>query len=471
MIRWTRFGATPSFRLRLVLLSTGAVSVAIVAAALIVYAIVHRELDRRVNDSLHQEVRRAAGVRFWVGGSSPAFGRVPRPAFGGAGAYLQLVSASGQTFRSEFDSPQLPVNSRVRQAASAVGGEFFFDTWVRGVHLRILSAPVGDGWALEAAQPLTDRDKELSSMRFWLIAVSMSGVAVASLLGLGVARAALAPVRRLTAATDYVSKTQDLGSRIDVRGTDELSHLASSFNIMLEALERSASSQRRLVADASHELKTPLTSLRTNIEVLLLGGDALDPAERTQLLNDVVQQIEEMSALISELVDLARGDAELEEMRELRFDQLVENAVERAQRRRPSNGINSRLEETSVFGADGSLQRAVLNLLDNAAKWSPPGAAIDVQLKDGELTVRDHGPGIAPDDLPHIFERFYRSVDSRSLPGSGLGLAIVKQVVDQHNGTISAENGEDGGTVMRLRLPTITIERADVGGHIQRLKL
>jgi two-component system, OmpR family, sensor histidine kinase MprB len=457
--------------LRLVLLSTGAVSVAIVAAALIVYAIVHSELDGRVNDSLRHEFRRAAGVRFWVGGSSPAFGRVPRPTFGGAGAYLQLVSASGHTFRSEFDSPQLPVNSRVRQAAAASAGDFFFDTWVSGVHLRILSAPVGDGWALEAAQPLTDRDKELSSIRFWLIAVSMSGVAVASVLGLGVARAALAPVRRLTAATDHVSKTQDLGSRIDVRGTDELSHLASSFNVMLEALERSASSQRRLVADASHELKTPLTSLRTNIEVLLLGDDALDPPERTQLLNDVVQQVEEMSALISELVDLARGDAEPEKMRELRFDQLVENAVERAQRRRPSNGIKSRLEETSVFGADGSLQRAVLNLLDNAAKWSPPSAAIDVRLRDGELTVRDHGPGIAPDDLPHIFERFYRSVDSRSLPGSGLGLAIVKQVADQHNGTVSAENGEDGGTIMRLRLPTITIERADVGGHIQRLKL
>ena len=446
---------THGFRLRLVLLSTGAVTIGLVGASLIVYVVVRNELESRINNTLRQEIRRAVDVRFWVGGPSPAgFGRVPQPAFGGAGGFLQLVDANGHTYRSDFNSPSLPVTNRVQEAAKTGGGNpFFFDTHVDGTHLRILAAPIGDGLALEATQPLTDLDNELASIRLWLIVIVAGGIAAALGLGLLVARTALAPVRRLTTTTEHVSRTQDLASRIEVRGTDELAKLASSFNVMLEALDRAARSQRRLVADASHELRTPLTSLRTNVEVLLLEGQPLAPEDRRQLLNDVVLQVDEMNTLIGQLVDLARPDAESEPMQHLRLDELTAQAVKRAQRQRPSVPISVDLKETVVYGSPASLERAVMNLLDNAGKWTRPGTGIDVQLANGELTVRDRGPGINSEDLPFIFESFYRSVEARSLPGSGLGLSIVKQVVDQHGGTITAERPFGGGTRMHVRLP------------------
>jgi two-component system sensor histidine kinase MprB len=446
-----------SFRARLVVLATGAVSIVLIAAALIVYAVVRNELEGRIDEALRQEIDRAVGVQFWLGGSSPGeFGRVPPPAFGGPGGYLQLVTATGSTYRSDFDSPSLPVTQAVERAAIAGGNPFFFDTSVDNVHLRVLTEPLPDGYALEATQPLTDLDNELASIRRWLVVLVGGGIAAALGLGFAVARAALAPVRRLTTTTEHVSRTQDLASRIEVHSTDELGKLASSFNVMLEALDRAAQSQRRLVADASHELRTPLTSLRTNIEVLALEGRPLDVDDRRRLLTDVVHQVDEMNTLIGQLVDLARPDAEAEPMQPLRLDHLTAHVIERARRQRPSVPINADLEETLVHGAADALERAVTNLIDNAAKWTRPGTAIVVRLAKGELSIRDRGPGIAPDDLPHIFESFYRSVEARSLPGSGLGLAIVKQVVDQHHGTIAADRPFGGGTRMTLRLPLVT---------------
>ena len=261
----------------------------------------------------------------------------------------------------------------------------------------------------------------------------------------------LAPVQRLTRTAEEVSETRDLSRRIDASGTDELSRLAATFNTMLGALEDSARAQRQLVSDASHELRTPLTSLRTNIEVLA-REEALPPGEREQLLRDVTEQLTEMTALIAELVELARGDEVPAEPEDVRLDLVTAGAIERTRRNRPGVSFRPDLEETMIRGVPSTIERAISNLLDNAAKWSPPGGEIEVTVRDGDVVVRDHGPGIDADDLPFVFDRFYRAPSARGLPGSGLGLAIVRQVAEAHGGTVTAEPADGGGTVMRLSL-------------------
>jgi two-component system sensor histidine kinase MprB len=248
-----------------------------------------------------------------------------------------------------------------------------------------------------------------------------------------------------------VTATGDLSERIDTHGDDELSRLATSFNTMLGALEESTRAQRQLVADASHELRTPLTSLRTNIEVLAGKGELPDD-ERERLLHDVVEQLGEMTSLITELIELARLGRPPAEPEDLRLDLLAAEAVERASRDRPGVVFTPDLHESVVQGEAAAIDRAVANLLDNAAKWSPPGAEIEVRVQDGELTVRDHGPGIDEEDLPFVFDRFYRATSARGMPGSGLGLAIVRQVAEAHGGTVTAERAEGGGTRISLRL-------------------
>jgi two-component system, OmpR family, sensor histidine kinase MprB len=266
-----------------------------------------------------------------------------------------------------------------------------------------------------------------------------------------VARAALSPVQRLTNAAERVTETGDLSERIEVGGGDELSRLAGSFNTMLAALEESTRAQRQLVADASHELRTPLTSLRTNIEVLADNRE-LPEGERSRLISDVVEQLGEMTTLISELIELAHAEQQTVEAQDVRLDLLTADAIERVRRNRPGVRFTADLEESVVRGVPATLERAIGNLLDNAAKWSPPGAEVEIEARDGLVTVRDHGPGIAEEDLPYVFDRFYRARSARGMPGSGLGLAIVRQVAESHGGEVAAERAPGGGTRMVLRL-------------------
>jgi two-component system sensor histidine kinase MprB len=273
-----------------------------------------------------------------------------------------------------------------------------------------------------------------------------------------VAGAALTPIKRLMRASEHVTETQDLSQRITPTSEDEIGRLAQSFNGMLDALERSmtaldasVSAQRQLVADASHELRTPVTSVRTNIEILLEARDMPDP-DRQRLLHDVIEQIEELTLLINDLIELARGEEPRERYEDVRLDVLVAESVARARRHAPDATITTDLDETLVLGEPARLHRAINNLLDNAVKFSPPGEPIEVTLHDGELCVRDHGPGFSPQDLPHVFDRFYRGAEARGRPGSGLGLAIVQQVASSHSGTVTAEAAPGGGALMRLRL-------------------
>jgi two-component system sensor histidine kinase MprB len=306
---------------------------------------------------------------------------------------------------------------------------------------------------------LSESNSTLAELRLILLFLTLGGAALASLLGWFVARTALAPVRRLTAAVEHVAETQDLGERIDERRRDEIGSLARSFNSMLvvlddavHRLDESARVQRRLVADASHELRTPVTSLRTNIEVLE-RADELPAEERTRLIADVVEQLAELSLLINDLIELAREDEHIETPEDIRFDILVAEAIERARLHAPQARFIADLEPTLVSGVPSRLDRAVNNLLDNAVKFAGTDEPIEVRLRDGELAVRDHGPGIAADDLPHVFDRFFRGARSRALPGSGLGLAIVRQVAELHAGSVSAAAAPGGGTVVRLRVP------------------
>jgi two-component system, OmpR family, sensor histidine kinase MprB len=441
-----------SFRARLAIAAAAAVALAVVLASVTVYVVVRSELRGTLDSALRD---RAAQVQheplraFQAG--DQAF-LEPGPQLGGAPGYFQVVSADGDTIRLPNETVELPVTDAVREVASGQRGGYLSDADVAGVHVRVITVPYGSqGFAIQIARPLTEVDHSLSRIRTYLLIIAAIGVALAAALGLAVARTALAPVRRLTGATENVAKTGDLSERIDASGTDELSRLAASFNTMLAALEESTRAQQQLIGDASHELRTPLTSLRTNVEVLA-GGRELPAEDRERLLRDVIEQLDEMTTLVAELSELARGELEPGAAEDVRLDLLAADAVERTRRNRPGVRFRTDFEESLVHGVPASIERAVANLLDNAAKWSPPDGEVEVAVKDGEVVVRDHGPGIDETDLPYVFDRFYRASSARGMPGSGLGLAIVRQVAESHGGDVRAEPGEGGGTRMIMRL-------------------
>jgi two-component system, OmpR family, sensor histidine kinase MprB len=437
---------------RLTLAVALAVAVAVAGASALTYVLVRNELRGGVDEALRERVQT---LRLQVVGDAftgdPVLGGPVDP-FGAASGFTQVATADGDAITPRDATVELPVTERTRQAARRATGAYFSDVTVQGRHMRVYTVPAAQfGYALQTGRPLDEVDSALARIRTLLLLVTAGGIGLAVLLGLGVARAVLAPVRRLTLAAEEVSETRDLSRRMDETGTDEISRLAATFNTMLAALEDSARAQRQLVSDASHELRTPLTSLRTNIEVLS-RTDALPEAERATLLHDVTEQLTEMTALIAELVELARGDQAPSEPEDVRLDLVTEEAIERTRRNRPGVAISADLEETLVRGVPTTIERAISNLLDNAAKWSPPGGEVEVSVRDGEIRVRDHGPGISDDDLPFVFDRFYRAQSARSMPGSGLGLAIVRQVAEAHGGTVTAEPAEGGGTRMRLTL-------------------
>jgi two-component system, OmpR family, sensor histidine kinase MprB len=438
-----------SFRARLAMVAAAAVALAIVAASFAVYFIVKDQLRAPIDESL-----RASADHISHSHSSEdlhhAILELNSP-LGGAPGYAQAVfpTGGGQLLSPGATTP-LPIDEHDRKVARGDARAFLSDAHVQGTHVRMITFPLPGG-AVQVVRPLTEVDHTLNRVETWLILIAGGGIAIAAALGMLVARAALAPVRRLTRTAETVTETGDLSQRIDASGRDEIARLAASFNAMLGALEESTRAQRQLVADASHELRTPLTSLRTNIEVLA-RADRLAPQERERLLEDVVEQIGEMTTLISELIDLARGEQHVAQPEEVRLDLLAADAVERARRNRPKVTFVTNLQESTVHGVPSTIERAVANLLDNAAKWSPPGSDVEVGVDDGTVTVRDHGPGIDDEDLPYVFDRFYRSRAARGLPGSGLGLAIVRQVATAHGGTVVAEHAEGGGTRVVLRL-------------------
>jgi two-component system sensor histidine kinase MprB len=374
-----------------------------------------------------------------------------------------LVNAAGtpQQFANEIT---LPVAAEDARVAAGKQGACLRTVTYKGEPYRLVTVKVpNQPLALQVGQDISTQEQSLHKLAVLLLFVGVLGAAVAAMLGALVARTALRPVRALTAAAERVAQTDDLEAPItlsDRESTeDEVARLASSFNAMLAALAMSRDRQRALVADAGHELRTPLTSLRTNIELLAredpASGRVLAPADRERLLADVTAQTAELASLIGDLTDLAREDSLQAGPEDVDLAEVAARAVERVRRRDTTVQLITDLNPSPVHGRPRQLERAVTNLLDNAVKWSPPGGEVFVGLYEGQLVVADQGPGIAEEDLPHIFERFYRATTSREQPGSGLGLAIVAQAAQEHGGTVAAERTPAGGTRMRLTVPLV----------------
>jgi two-component system sensor histidine kinase MprB len=469
MTTWLR---RKSFRVRLSALVAAAVGVTLALAALASYVAVRHQLYSQVDSSLENEL--AAAQHLSPAGTFNTAG-VARFLSRFNNSILQVVTPDGAVEPSiTGPGPRLPVDradaglalsgaetDRLR-TVSAGGAQYRVITWGGN-----LVDDNGNPVAVQIARPLTDVEHTLRDLRLILWIVALSGIGVAVALGYLVGKATIRPVERLTEAAEHVAATQDLESTIEDRGEDELARLARSFNAMLAALAASRQQQAQLISDAGHELRTPLTSLRTNIEVLLRVKDLPEP-DRAELLKDVHSQLQEMTTLVGDVVELAREDEAQAEPIEVRLDSIVERAVERARRRAPAMTFDVELTPGSVRAQPVLLERAVLNVLDNAVKWSPSDGTIRVRLRRQHiwiLDVLDQGPGIAAADLPHVFERFYRAASARSLPGSGLGLAIVKQVISSHGGTVQAQSPPEGGTLVHIELPIVTEhEPAEVAG-------
>jgi two-component system sensor histidine kinase MprB len=372
-----------------------------------------------------------------------------------------LVNPGRSIFTANQQGQTLPLGEPEK---AVVQGELLMS--LRSVNQqRVLALHLNNGSSLLISKSLAPTDMVLKRLGTVLLIVGGIGVAVAAMAGGAVTRAGLRPVARLTQAAERVARTDDLRP-IPVIGSDELARLTEAFNMMLRALAESRERQARLVTDAGHELRTPLTSLRTNVELLMAsmapGAPRLPDNEMIELRSDVIAQIEELSTLVGDLVDLTRDEGGVVVHEPIDMTEVVDRSMERVRRRRNDVEFDVAVMPWQVYGDASGLERAVLNLLDNAAKWSPPNARVGVRLTQidpmyAELVVSDHGPGIPPEERRLVFERFFRSTSARAMPGSGLGLAIVKQVVVKHGGTLRVEDtvpgGQPPGASMHVVLP------------------
>jgi two-component system sensor histidine kinase MprB len=388
--------------------------------------------------------------------------RVQPAPFGAATGYVQFISPRGALHvpGGQGSSPAtIPLTPADRLIAARGKGSRLTDRTVKGTHLRVLTLGAGSAGALLVARPLTEVEKELSRLLLILVLMGAGGILLAALLGALIARTALAPIARFTRRTETLTGSLDLSQRLEVKGRDELARLAESFNGTLQALEHSVEAQRHLIADASHELRTPIASLRANIQVLA-EADRLPRQEQESLHRDIVEELDELTALVGDVVELARGTAPGGPADDVRLDEIVEQAVQSA-RRRGDLHFELELEPTMVMGQADRIARAVSNLVDNARRFSPPGATVEIVLDAGMLTVRDHGPGFEESDLPFVFDRFYRADDARRLPGSGLGLAIVRQAAEACGGSAEAQNAAGGGALLRVSFgPAVRLDAA-----------
>ncbi|MEU3255444.1 HAMP domain-containing sensor histidine kinase [Streptomyces sp. NPDC006997] len=458
-----RFRALP-IRSRLALLVAAAVAFAVAAVSVTCWFVVRGKLYDEIDDNLGGgNVRVAfAEVRPTLQNCSQT-PDAPRGIGPSVRTYKQLVTSDGNSCVFNDSAGAVRITAADVEVASTAEGEARFRDGKdsEGNDVRVMTAPLAEGVALQFAFPLKDTQSTLNELALLLLVVSGIGVVGAGAAGLAVARAGLRPVDKLTEAVEHVARTEDLTIRIPVErdSDDEVARLSHSFNSMTSALASSRDLQQQLIADAGHELRTPLTSLRTNIELLTRSeetGRPLPEADRKALLASVKAQMTELAALIGDLQELSRPDTgqhSAARAQVIAFHDTVESALRRARLRGPELTITADVHPWYVRAEPSALERAIVNILDNAVKFSPDSSTIEVHLTDGTLTVRDHGPGIPPDELPHVFDRFWRSPSARALPGSGLGLSIVARTVQQAGGEVSLRPAEDGGTVVAVRLP------------------
>jgi two-component system sensor histidine kinase MprB len=447
---------------RVTLLTTMAVGLAVAFVAIGAYFTVRMQLQSTLDDSLLERAQLAARSDALAQITSNY--KLPPWALGAADVRIGFLYASGRGIMVD-SGPALPVTRPAVAVANGRSNESISTVSAGGRDYRMVTVPTTvPGQALVIAQPLDPQEHLLERLGWVMLLFGAAGVIAAAMAGWGVARNGLRPVRRLTSSVEHIARTEDLAP-LPVEGDDEIARLATAFNQMLTALAASRDRQRQLVADAGHELRTPLTSLRTNLDLLAQADDpaspgslpgagfTLPPEARAELLADVRAQIEELTTLIGDLVELARDEPLAHVVEPADLADVADRAVARVRRRAPGVRFEVATSPWWVVGEPAALERAVTNVLDNAAKWSPPDGTVHVGLTDGVLTVDDEGPGIAERDLPHVFERFYRSQESRAMPGSGLGLSIVSAVVGRHSGTVEAGASPAGGTRITVRLP------------------
>ena len=411
-----------SFRKRLILYTAGAIAATVTAASVAVWVIAKHELFSQLDKTL---LVQAAG-----GDHGP---------FGGGNNWTLTIHPDGE----RTGQTAIPVTARALAVASGKQSGYYTSTTIEAHRWRELVAEAGpSGGAVITIQPLEPTESALHRIQFWILLIGGMGIAAAAALAAFVATITMRPVRRLTAAAESVTATGNLSERVDVASTDELGRLAARFTHLLAALEASVGRQRRLVADASHELRTPLTAARTNVDLLREGK--LPEEEKRRALDEASVELDALTTLVSDLVELARGEERKLRVEDVQLDELVEGVVERARTRAPNATFVTSLTPTKVRIDPVLLERAVSNLLDNAVKYSPEGAPIEVIVREGAVVVADHGPGVAEEDLPRIFDRFYRAAASRSKPGAGLGLAIVREAAEAHGGNATVESSPKG---------------------------
>jgi len=437
---------------RFTLVAAGAVAAVALAITAVAFVAIRTDLMNQVRQEIAARADNVVHDAHQYHGHIPS--RWVPPHSSEFGVLTQVVTSAGVVWAPANDAGLLtPSEAAIDVAAGA--SAFYTDSEVNGTRAMVLTARLAPGLAVQVAEPLTSTDLEVTSVGATLATLSAIGVLAATLLGWAVARAGLSPVARLASVAEEVSLTGDPGRRFEVGRKDELGRLATTFNAMLSALQRSLDAQRRLVSDASHELRTPLASLRINAD-FLAENPYLPTEERKEVLARVTDQVAELSRLVASVTDLARGEPPAADRSPVQLSAVVADALEAARRDWPKTEFSSYLAGGVIEGSAERLRVAFKNLLDNAAKFGPPEGPVQVWLTGGELTVRDHGPGIADEDLPFVFDRFYRALSSRSAPGSGLGLAVVREIAVGHGGTIAAEPARDGGTIMRLTLPLAT---------------
>ena len=444
-------------RTRLTTAAALAATLTIVAVIAVAYIAVRHQLRGQIDHQVRRQVSEVEATPSF----NPITGRGEvriRSIVGDIGGYSQFLTASGP-----IKGNALPISNHDLAVAQGQAGQYIRDARFEGAHVRLVTAPVSgvDGLAVQIALPLTEVDHQLHELALAFAILAACGLGATILLSWAAVRRVTRPVKTLTEAAESIAATRDLTLRITAESNDELGRLAVSFNTMLDALERSLNAQRQLVTDASHELRTPLASLRTNAEVLN-DIDRLSPAQRKAVLSGIVTQLDELTGLVADVVELARGEAPPSAHEEVLYDELVTRAVERARRHWPAVTFDLTTAPVTVRGTPQRLDRAVANMLDNAGKFSPDGAVVDVVLDaSGQLVVADRGPGVPDEALPHVFDRFFRADEARALPGSGLGLAIAQQVVEGHGGSITLAHRPGGGTVATLVLPLAGEGHAD----------
>ncbi|WP_419994148.1 ATP-binding protein [Streptomyces boninensis] len=452
--------ARPPLRRRLALTASAAVAAVALAVCAGAYLVIHYTLDRQFNLRLTQSATLALQQHR---GDGPGV-QADQCQYLAAPACAQLVPADPA--KDPGEKYLLPVREADREVAAGDRAPYYRAATVDGHPVRVLSTPAGNGMAMQVAlrsDALTKAERQATGL---LALVGGAGVPLAALLGYWVSRTGLAPVTRLTATAERITATRDAGHRIELptarpagRGRDdEITRLAVTINTMLDALEESLTAQRRLVADASHELRTPLTALRTNAD-LLARADHLTPEQRARAAGALSRQLREVTTMVNDLIDLARDEEPHQSVEHVRLAGLLSHSVGTAGEHWPgvafTVSVDPAAEEVLVSGVPARLSRMLSNLLDNAAKFSPSGGPVETTLRllpSGglELTVRDHGPGIDPADLPHVFDRFYRAHNARALPGSGLGLAMARQIARSHDAELTAHAAPGGGALFRV---------------------